>query len=861
MIRGPRSIVHWFVIVLLHFVTIHLHAQPRTLKKVGTTRAVVVGISDYKDPLIPDLKYADRDAEAFTKWLRAPGGYALPDTCIRFLTNNEATTAQMIIALDWLIEASQPGDQAFIYFSGHGDVERVTKFNLGYLLSYDSPPTVYGAGAFSLQYLQAILSTLAENEVQVFMITDACRSGKLAGSEVNGTQVTATRLAQQFANEIKILSCQPDEYSLEGIQWGGGRGCFSYHLEDALYGFADADHSGTVDLYELRRYLEEKVTTEAAPQSQMPLVSGSMKIKIANVKESELAARKASKEKSSVLFAAIDDRGSERLQLAGMDTTVQRLYAQFLAAVESCYLMSPVGTSANDYFNRLVEKQEMEPMYGSMKRKLAAALMDEGQTIINKVMQTDPQMLDNIWAKKINYDHLPSYFHRAAEILGPSHYVYRDLKARELYFKALTIRPENYPDSSAEWIDLEKRKLLNKALIHDSTLVIIYEALGNTYPRKSDERLGYYLLAAEMAPGWALIYSLLGRNSKDPIAGLEYNLKAMELDSSFLFPYFDIALRYAQLNKIDSSFITRQQYVDRFFNKFNNDPSSITAYECNGVGNALWRLGDFESAKKILLIGEALSNKKWVSIYMNLSTVLTDMFEFDSSIQALEKVVEFDGFEDWYNSMGKIYFNFLYDNQRAIDSFNKGKQDNDPDEDISTIQSWYILDVQCAYKLAKLKALYRSPISFYAGESAVMLGMPDTAAYYFKLVIDSFKMKFVPKYFLLPNYLFTALAYDRLGSTPEAEQIMNKAKVALGEDPWLYFNLSRFYASTRKPEMAIESLYKAIELGWKPNPLQWVQGTLCDHLLNPIRETDAYKQLVKTHFPKYYDIATRVPVK
>ncbi len=104
------------------------------------TRAVVIGISDYREPLIPDLRYADRDAKAFADWLRAPQGLGLPDSSIRLLTNQMATTAQMIVNLDWLIETSKPGDRAFIYFSGHGDVERVTKFNLGYLLSYDSPP-------------------------------------------------------------------------------------------------------------------------------------------------------------------------------------------------------------------------------------------------------------------------------------------------------------------------------------------------------------------------------------------------------------------------------------------------------------------------------------------------------------------------------------------------------------------------------------------------------------------------------------------------------------------------------------------------------------------------------------------------
>ncbi len=38
------------------------------------THAVVIGISDYQDPDIPDLRFADRDAEAFAHYLRSPAG-------------------------------------------------------------------------------------------------------------------------------------------------------------------------------------------------------------------------------------------------------------------------------------------------------------------------------------------------------------------------------------------------------------------------------------------------------------------------------------------------------------------------------------------------------------------------------------------------------------------------------------------------------------------------------------------------------------------------------------------------------------------------------------------------------------------
>jgi uncharacterized caspase-like protein len=200
------------------------------------TRAVVIGISDYADDRITDLKYAHRDAEAFAAWLQSPAGGSLPNDQMTLLTNGQATLGKMVAAFDWLIAKSKPGDRALIYFSGHGDVEKLTRYNRGYLLGHDAPGTAYMAGgALNLRDLQDIISTLSDAGVQVVMISDACRAGKLAGSETGGTQQTAAELARLYANEVKILSCQPDEYSLESEQWGGGRGCFSFHLTDGLF--------------------------------------------------------------------------------------------------------------------------------------------------------------------------------------------------------------------------------------------------------------------------------------------------------------------------------------------------------------------------------------------------------------------------------------------------------------------------------------------------------------------------------------------------------------------------------------------------------------------------------------------------
>jgi uncharacterized caspase-like protein len=116
------------------------------------TYALVVGISDYQDPAIPDLRFADKDAEAFGSFLRSKAGGSLPESSINLLLNQNATTGKIIAALDGIISNAKRGDKAIIYFSGHGDVEKVTKFQRGYWLTWDSPAAVYAAGAFSLVF-------------------------------------------------------------------------------------------------------------------------------------------------------------------------------------------------------------------------------------------------------------------------------------------------------------------------------------------------------------------------------------------------------------------------------------------------------------------------------------------------------------------------------------------------------------------------------------------------------------------------------------------------------------------------------------------------------------------------------------
>ena len=83
--------------------------------------ALVIGISQYKDKGVPDLRYADSDAREIAYFLRSWSRFT-PD-CIKLLVNAEATGANIRNAFKDLetrcaAKGTGPG-LALIHFSGH----------------------------------------------------------------------------------------------------------------------------------------------------------------------------------------------------------------------------------------------------------------------------------------------------------------------------------------------------------------------------------------------------------------------------------------------------------------------------------------------------------------------------------------------------------------------------------------------------------------------------------------------------------------------------------------------------------------------------------------------------------------------
>ncbi|MBK9335293.1 MAG: caspase family protein [Lewinellaceae bacterium] len=481
----------------------------------GEVRAVVVGISDYQDVGIPDLRFADRDATAFADWLKSPAGGSVPTDNIVLLTNNKATNARFSASLDWLVEASGEGDQCIIYFSGHGDVETKTRGQFGFLLAWDTPPTNYKAGAYSIIYLQDIVSTLSmDKKARVTVVADACHAGKLAGSSIGGTQATAQALAQQFANEVKIMSCQPNEFSLEGRQWGDGRGVFSYHLLDGLSGLADQNADGSIALREMDRYLEDKVPAETAPHQQTPLTVGDRNVLLARVDSAALADIRNRKKDVPQVFSGTDSKGLVEVFLANTDSATQALYHRFENALAAGNLLD--GDSCADiFYKQLLQNEALKPMHGLMRRNFAVALQDEVQQALNALLADNPYEINHFLYNPEKYNEYPRYLRRTIELLGEKHYMYPALRSKELYFESYnltqSLNAENVTLAFQDSIRPIAQQKLREAMALDSVSGYLYYAYASTFYNDGDyatfdTTLIWLKLAVNHSPQWILPY-------------------------------------------------------------------------------------------------------------------------------------------------------------------------------------------------------------------------------------------------------------------------------------------------------------------------------------------------------------------
>lgn len=524
------------------------------LKKLGqgpasTTRAVVVGISRYGEG-IRSLQYAHKDAQAFADFLKSKAGGEVPEENIRFLVNEDATLAAIDDALYWLKSSSQKDDKAIFYFSGHGDVEIDAHWQFGYLLCSDSPPNNFRNNAVRVEDLDLLAIDLSSlREARTVFIIDACRSGTLS----EGRQVPHSYLANQKKNEVRILSCRGDQVSIEGPQWGGGRGVFSWHLLRGLNGLAHDPDLGedpdAVTLEELNLFLRKQMrrsTQELVPPAyQDPLVSGEDRFLLARIDPDILAETQAAdlmvqKPDGDIASRGVQDEiGQDAEADAGpmtphrffsylkqirwldnvdlrplLQTTPGKLPGAFLELVHTVdTALVEAGWSEREALEEAKVEDLADPEdpadVEQFNLRLAVFLHDYGQELINRYLKLDKSEIGARayhTAEESVYARHPAVFELALELLPPDHPLAGRLRIKQKYYSGVAYRIYATGQPGFETALQKALAIQEEALAMDDKAPYIHNEMGIIYRSlgRLDMAIRHFDEAASLAPSWGL---------------------------------------------------------------------------------------------------------------------------------------------------------------------------------------------------------------------------------------------------------------------------------------------------------------------------------------------------------------------
>ncbi len=143
--------------------------------EVGNFCALIIGINDYQDEKISDLKTPVADIKAIAEVLQKNYGFQI-DPQKDLLINRRATRETIINSLRRLAASARPSDNVLIYFAGHGALDKL--YNDGWWLPADARADAPSTYIDNIEIQKAMKNMRAQH---VLLISDSCYSGTLFG--------------------------------------------------------------------------------------------------------------------------------------------------------------------------------------------------------------------------------------------------------------------------------------------------------------------------------------------------------------------------------------------------------------------------------------------------------------------------------------------------------------------------------------------------------------------------------------------------------------------------------------------------------------------------------------------------------
>ncbi|MBU1343843.1 MAG: caspase family protein [Proteobacteria bacterium] len=188
--------------------------------KIGTYRALVIGIQNYDDPKIPDLQTPLNDAKAISDVLQTRYGFE-----VETLLDHAATKKAMYDSFRDLSSRSKAEDSVLIYYAGHGDFDK--QYDDGWWIPVDAKggdPVTY---LDNVQIQKAMRSMKAKH---VLLISDSCYSGTLFGQAREMPLVINDKYYLSLYNEKSRWGMTSGNKTPVSDSGTGGHSVFAYQL-------------------------------------------------------------------------------------------------------------------------------------------------------------------------------------------------------------------------------------------------------------------------------------------------------------------------------------------------------------------------------------------------------------------------------------------------------------------------------------------------------------------------------------------------------------------------------------------------------------------------------------------------------
>ena len=206
--------------------------------KLGSYRALIIGINNYQDTRIPDLETAVSDAKALADLLGEKYGFK-----VKLLLDRKASKEAIFKALRDLAKSTRHDDSVLIYYAGHGELDRL--YDDGWWIPADAEagnPLTY------LDNVEVQKSMRSMKARHVLLIADSCYSGTLFGRARAMPSVITNKYYLDLYNEKSRWGMTSGNKEPVSDRGTGGHSVFAYQLLKALKQ-TERQYTSTQEIY------------------------------------------------------------------------------------------------------------------------------------------------------------------------------------------------------------------------------------------------------------------------------------------------------------------------------------------------------------------------------------------------------------------------------------------------------------------------------------------------------------------------------------------------------------------------------------------------------------------------------------